>query len=349
VRLLTGLLVTSALVAGCSGSSAGSGPSSRTHPPASTHPATAAAPGQGAPTPPQPPPRAKALVTAETHAELLELALPSGMPVRRVRLPASSTTVAAGPGGPVIAVSPSGGLVTLLTFPALHRIAVLRDFGSPQIAAFTPDGEWALVSDADGTLSTIELATHRVVDRIQVGAGAHHMAIGPAGHEVWVALGETAHTVVVVNCSDPRHLRVVRRLRTAVAVHDMAFGPGGATVWMTSAQAPFVSVYTARGARLVARVPAGRAPQHVAFIGSRAYVASGYGSSIEMVSAGTRRVMARASLPYGSFNLAGWGPDVVTTSLLDGRVTVLRASDLRRITIELVANEARSVAIAAVR
>jgi DNA-binding beta-propeller fold protein YncE len=288
------------------------------------------------------------LVTAETQDKLVELALPSGMPVRRVRLPASSTTVAAGPSGPVIAVSPSGGLVTLLSFPALHRIAVLRNFRSPQIAAVTPDGEWALVSDAAGTLSTIELATHRIVDRVFVGAGAHHMAISPDQHRVWVALGETAHTVVVVDCSDPRHLRVIRRLHTAVAVHDMAFGPGGATVWVTSAQAPFVSVYAASG-RLLGRVAAGAAPQHVAFIGSRAYIASGYGSSIEMVNAGSRRVIARAALPYGSFNLAGWGPDVVTTSLLDGRVTVLRASDLRRITIELVANEARSVAIAAIR
>jgi DNA-binding beta-propeller fold protein YncE len=293
--------------------------------------------------------RAEALVTAEAQGELLAVALPSGKVVRRVRLPASSTTVASGPNGPVIAVSPSGGLVTLLSYPDLHRIAVLRDFRSPQIAAVTPDGEWALVSDADGTLSTIELATHRIVDRIQVGAGAHHMAVGPDQHRVWVALGETAHTVVVVDCSDPRHLRVIRRLHPPAAVHDLAFGPGGATVWASSADAAAVWVFAARGGRLVGRVSAGRAPQHVAFIGSRAYIASGYGSSIEMVDASSHRVLARAGLPYGSFNLAVWGPDVVTTSLLDGRVTVLRASDLHRIAGQLVADEARSVAIAAVR
>ncbi len=347
MRPLSWMLAASALVlAGCSGSSSSSSRSTATTPSIST---VTTAPSQVQSQPPRPPLRAKALVTAEQQDELVELALPSGMPVRRVRLPASSTTVAAGPSGPVIAVSPSGGLVTLLSFPTLHRIAVLRDFSSPQIAAVTPDGEWALVSDGVGTLSTIELATHRVVDRIQVGAGAHHMAISPDQHQVWVALGETAHTVVVVDCSDPRHLRVIRRLHPAAAVHDLAFGPDGHTVWASSATAPFVSVFDAASGRLLARVHAGAAPQHVAFIGLRAYIASGYGSSIEMVDGGSRRVIARAPLPYGSFNLAGWGADVVTTSLLDGRVTVLRASDLRRITIELVANEARSVAIAAVR
>lgn len=342
------MLAASALaLAGCSGSSsAGSSTTTTTTPPASS---VSTAPSQVQSQPPQPPLRARALVTAEGQDELLELALPSGMPVRRVRLPASSTTVAAGPAGPVMAVSPSGGLVTLLSFPALRRIAVLRDFRSPQIAAFTPDGEWALVSDAAGTLSTVELATHRVVDRIQVGAGAHHMAISPDQRRVWVALGETAHTVVVVDCSDPRHLRVIRRLHPAAAVHDLAFGPGGRTVWASSASAPAVSVFGAGSGRLLAKVPAGAAPQHVAFVGSRAYIASGYGSSIEMVDAGSRRFLARAPLPYGSFNLAGWGADVVTTSLLDGRITVIRATDLRRITVERVAGEARSVAIAASR
>ncbi len=340
------------LLAGCLGaSSAGSGSSTTavSRPPASTQPATSTPSAQTPPPSPPPLPRVEALVTAEAQDELLAVSLPSGKLVRRVHLPASSTTVAAGPTGPAIAVSPAGGLVTLLSYPSLHRIAVLRRFTSPQIAAVTPDGEWGLVSDAAGTLSTIELAAGRVVDRIQVGAGAHHMAIAPDGRVVWVALGETARTIVIVDCADPRHLHVVRRIHTAVAAHDLAFGPGGGTVWVTSAQAPFVSVYGAHSARPVARVPAGRAPQHVAFLGSRAYITSGYGSSIEMVGVRSRRVLARAGLPYGSFNLAAWGPDVVTTSLLDGRVTVLRAGTLRRIAGALVASEARSVAIAAIR
>ena len=176
------------------------------------------------------------------------------------------------------------------------------------------------------------------------------MAISPDQHQVWVALGETAHTVVVVDCSDPRHLRVIRRLHPAAAVHDLAFGPDGHTVWASSATAPFVSVFDAASGRLLARVHAGAAPQHVAFIGLRAYIASGYGSSIEMVDAGSRRVIARAPLPYGSFNLGrlGWTTWSPRRCWTHGERTVLRASDLRR-TIELVANEARSVAIAAVR
>ena len=60
--------------------------------------------------------------------------------------------------------------------------------------------------------------------------------------------------------------------------------------------------------RLLARVPAGPPPQHVAFGGRDVYVTSGYGSSVEMVDAASGRVVRSAPVPYGSFNLAVAGP-----------------------------------------
>jgi hypothetical protein len=57
-------------------------------------------------------------------------------------------------------------------------------------------------------------------------------------------------------------------------------------------------------------------------------------------------VLRRARLPYGSFNLATVGALIVTTSLLDGRVTVLRRRTLRRAMTTTVAPNARAVAIA---
>jgi DNA-binding beta-propeller fold protein YncE len=291
-----------------------------------------------------------ALVTAEGEHRLLAVSIPGGRVVRRVAVAADPTTVAAGPGGPALVVSPASGTVTVLAVPGLRTIAVLHGFRSPQIAAITPDGEWALVTDAAaGTVSAVELADDRIAARVYVGPGAHHLAVSPDQRTVWVALGETAHTIVVLDASHLPRLRVVARLHPAVAAHDLAFAPGGREVWVTSAAVPDVSVYSAGTRRLIATVAAGPPPQHVAFGsagGGRAYVTSGYGSSIEMVDPGSRRVLRTAALPYGSFNLGVLGGVVVTTSLLDGRVTELAAGTLRRRAVATVAPEARALAVA---
>jgi YVTN family beta-propeller protein len=82
-----------------------------------------------------------------------------------------------------VVVSPSG-TVMILAWRSLRVLAVLRDFRSPQIAVITPDGDWAYVTDsASGDLSVISLASRRVVDRVFVGYGAHHLAVSPDGND----------------------------------------------------------------------------------------------------------------------------------------------------------------------
>jgi YVTN family beta-propeller protein len=311
--------------------------STATAPPAPPATSTPAVPAPTAPI---------ALVTAERLNELVAVSLPGGRVLRHVHVAADPTTVAAGPDGPAVAVSPASGRVTLLSRSGLRPIRVLRGFRSPQIAAVTPNGRYALVTDAGaGTLSAIDLSALRVVGRVAVGSGAHHIGISPDGQTAWVALGETATTIVVVDCADPRDMHVIRRLHPGVPAHDLAFAPDGRTVWVTSASAPYVSVLDARTGREVARVPAGPAPQHIVISSENAYITSGYGSSIEMVNTVTRTVVRHARLPYGSFNLATFGDLVVTTSLLDGRVTVLYTQTLRRVASRAVAPNARAVAI----
>jgi DNA-binding beta-propeller fold protein YncE len=287
-----------------------------------------------------------ALVTAELRNELVVVSLPGGRVVRRISVARDPKTVSAAPGGPVAVVSPGSGTVTVFSV-ALRRVAVFRHFRSPQLAAFTPDGEYLLVTDAAaGTLTSIELSRMRVVGRVAVGSGAHHLGISPNGRRTWLALGETANTIVVVDVADPRHMRVLRRLQPAAPAHDLAFNPDGRTVWVSSASKPYISVYRASG-RLVDTVPAGRAPQHVLFAAGHAYVTSGYGASIEMVDPARRTVLQRVALPYGSFNLASAGHWLVATSVLNGEVTVLRAATLRRRAQTAVASVARSVAVLA--
>lgn len=288
-----------------------------------------------------------ALVTAETANEVLAVSLPEGKVLRRVHLH-DPQTIVAGAVGPAVVVSPSG-TVTILARRSLRVLAVLRGFRSPQVAAITPDRKWVYVTDsASGDLSVVSLTRRRVVDRVFVGYGAHHLAISPDGQHAWVALGERATTIVMLDSSRADRPRVVGRVHPAVTAHDLAFAPDGQTVWMTSDSASYVSVLNANSGRLVATVPAGTPPQHVVFIPygrTRAYITSGYGSSLELVDPRTRRILKRAEVPYGSFNLATAGDLIATASLLNGEVSEFAGPTLAHWMTVKLAPETRDLAI----
>jgi len=288
-----------------------------------------------------------ALVTAETENEVLAVSLPGGKVLRRVHLH-DPQTVVAGAAGPAVVVSPSG-TVTILAWRSLRVLAVLHGFRSPQIATITPDREWAYITDsASGDLSVVSLATRHVVARVFVGAGAHHLAVSPDGKRTWVALGERATTIVVLDTSRVDRPRVVGRIHPGVSAHDLAFAPDGRTVWMSSDTASYVSVLDAGSGRLVATVPAGPPPQHVVFISygrTRAYISSGYGSSLELVDPSTRRILKRVEVPHGSFNLATSGDLIATASLLNGEVSEFAGPTLAHWMTVKLAPETRDLAI----
>jgi hypothetical protein len=64
-----------------------------------------------------------------------------------------------------------------------------------------------------------------------------------------------------------------------------------------------------------------------------------------MVDVASGRILHRAALPYGSFNLSTLGSVVATTSLLDGDVTVLSARNLRKRLSVTVAAQAREIVL----
>jgi len=288
-----------------------------------------------------------ALVTAESTNQVIALSLPGGKVLRRVHLP-DPQTITADATGPAVVVSPAGS-VTILAWRSLRVLAVLHGFRSPQVAAITPDERWVYVTDAaSGDLSVISLKTRRIVDRVFVGAGAHHLAISPDGRRTWVALGERASAIVMLDSSRENRPRVVGRIHPAVSAHDLAFAPDGRTAWVTSETASSVSVLDARSGRLVASVPAGAPPQHVVFIPyerARAYISSGYGSSLELVDPRTRRILKRVEVPYGSFNLAASGDLIATASLLNGQVSEFAGPTLAHWMTVKLAPETRDVAI----
>jgi DNA-binding beta-propeller fold protein YncE len=349
MKLLSALLLAAVLSSCSAAATSSTGPS--TTAPSPTTGTTIAPPdtASSASTTVHPPSlgRPVAVVTAETEHAVLEVSPFTGRVLRRVAVTGDPTTLT-GPTGPLVVCSPAAGTVTILSWPGMRRIAVLHSFHRPEIADITPDGEWALVSDAAGTVSTINLTTDRIVDRVWVGRDAHHMSVSPNQRSTWLALGENASTIVRLDSTHPNHLRVIGHIHPPVEAHDIAFAPDGETVWVTSAAAPHVTVYDAANGRPVGTVPAGTAPQHVAFSQTspaRAYISSGYGRSLEMVDATSRRILHRASLPYGSFNLSVWGRVVATTSLFDGQVTVFNAVTLRKRLSTTVAPAAREIVL----
>src|SRR5437660_2963423 len=216
--------------------------------------------------------RPVALVTAETAGEVVAVSLGphGGHILRRVHL-ADPLMIAAGAHGPAVVVNPSG-VVTLVAWYTLRPIKVFRSFRTPKVAAVAPDGRLAYVTDeGTGYLSVIDLARRTIVGRVFVGLEAHHLGISPDGRRIWVALGETARTVVRLDSSNPRKPRVLGRFHPRFGAHDVSFAPDGRTVWVTSPSRSTVSGYSL-GGTLLWTAGAGRPPGHVAFSGGTALV-----------------------------------------------------------------------------
>jgi YVTN family beta-propeller protein len=331
-------LTMSALVAGCGGS----------HKAARTHAATAVA-GPVAAAVPRVARRQRpvqALVTAETENRLLVADLPSGRVVSRIPVAPDPEDLATdGNGGEIVVVSAAAGKITLLGGETLRPLKVLSGFDQPHIAAIAPDGQHAYVTDdASGTLTAIDLANLRVTTTIHVGAGAHHLCFDVKDHMAWVALGESARSLVLLSTQDFGHPRVIGRFRPSSPVHDLACSPDSSRVWLTSATGSDVTVVDGFDQGVVFRVPVGPPPQHVVLQGRYAYLTSGYGGIIEQVDTVTGRVLARAKSPYGSFELATDGRYVVTSSLLRGTLAIY-TPELKLLRVVHLAPATREVAL----
>jgi DNA-binding beta-propeller fold protein YncE len=295
-------------------------------------------------TPPLQPPQA--LVTAETKNRLLVVDLPSGHLATQVPLPADPEDLAAvRKGGVVIVVSSSAGKVTALHRTTLRPIKTFSGFDQPHIAAISPDGQHAYITDdAQGTLTVIRLGAMIVTSTVQVGAGAHHLTFTPDQRRVWIALGESANQISILDTSDPDHPRVIGHFSPGFPAHDLSFSPNGRQIWISSAAGPDVTAFDARDRHVLFRVPVGAPPQHVAFNGRYAYLTSGYGSAIEKVDAATGRVITRTSAPYGSFELDAADGYVATSSLLRGTLAIY-SPNLKRLRVVNLAPASREMAI----
>jgi DNA-binding beta-propeller fold protein YncE len=349
-------LILAALVAGCGG--AADHRRRLPQPPrlVATRPAPAAT--RPAPATKRPAlPRPEALVTAETENRLLIVDLRTGKVLARTALPAGPQYVVAEP-GLAVATSPRAGEVTLLGGDERLRVEhVFGGFAAPDIVAISPDGEYAYVADDPrGQLAVIRLSDDKLLSRTFVGYGAHHFAFSPDERRVWIALGESARTIVILSpvvsappppsspVVNPGHPRVIGHFDPGFPAHDLAFSPNGRQVWITSSSNPDVAVFRGSDHHLLFRVPAGPPPQHVAFGGTYAYLTSGYGGTIEQVDAATGRILAKAATPDGSFELDAADGYVATASLLDGKLAIYTPV-LKRLRVLKLAPATRDIEI----
>lgn len=290
-----------------------------------------------------------ALVTAETQNALLAVDLRSGRILKRLHMPADPENVEAYAGGAVV-VSTRAGAVTLVDPRTLKVSRVLRGFGSPHIAAFTPAGDYVYVTDdARGQLAVI---LGRVIRKIFVGYGAHHMAFSPDQRRLWIALGERARSIAVVDTRDVTRPRLVGHVKPNGLAHDLAFTPDGRYVWVTYDDRPYVRVFNANTRRPVATLYAGPPPEHVRFddasglapYARNAYVTSGNSGVLRVFDWRTRRLVQTLRTASGSFNVSVDRGLVATSSLTNGIVMTFRGG--RRRLAERVAPSARDVALA---
>lgn len=297
----------------------------------------------------------QALVTAETENRLLVVDLPSGRVVRRIPLPPDPEDIAAAPaawsgGRLAVVTSAAAGKMSLLEGPTLREVKVFRGFGAPHIVELwpVPYGFDAYVTDdARGTLSVIDLRRRRVISTIHVGAHAHHLGLDLMHESAWVALGESATSVVVLNTENVGHPKVTVRLHLGFEVHDLAFSDDGRKLWVASANRPEVTVLDATDQQVLFRVPVGpggRGPVHVAVTERYAYLTNGYGSTLEQVAAGSGRILHRTTTPYGSFELAADGRYVVVSSLLRGTLAIY-TPQLKLLRVVHLAPATREVAL----
>ena len=246
---------------------------------------------------------------------------------RRLATVEDPRSIESGPGGHVVVAHPTAGALSLLTMRPARVRRVLRGLGTPRYAAMTSDGRHAFVSDGSrGELVVVDLRRARIVAGVEVGAGARHLSLDPAGRVLWVALGSSARAIAVVDVGDPLHPHVRRRVRPPFLAHDVAFSPSGRRVWVTAGRERRLAVLPAAGGGRAVVLGADVAPQHVSFGRGVAFVASGEGASVRVHDLADGRVRHTARVPYGSYNVQAGAGAVVTPSLSHGTLTILDRS-----------------------
>lgn len=265
-----------------------------------------------------------ALVTADLESSIVAVELRSGRVYRRLQTPADPRSIESIGGTGAIVAHTGSGRMTLVDSTLTVR-SIHGPFGAPRYSAVSPDRRFAYVTDSERLeVAIVDLRARRVVRRVAVGGPARHLSLDPLGRRLWVVLGSKSAEIAIVSLDHPRGPRVIDRVRPPFLAHDVGYEPRGARVWVTSGDRGRLAVYEDHGVRLVRTLRGDAPPQHVTFLGDRAFVTSG-DDAVLRVHALDGRLLRSAPVPAGSFNVQqGWGM-ILTPSLEQGTLCVLSA------------------------
>lgn len=266
-----------------------------------------------------------ALVTADLEAEIVAVDPASLRVVSRIPCAAGPRSIERlGPTRAVVAHT-GEGLVSLIEGSRLRVSAVIGGFQEPRYAAASIDGRFAYVTDsAAAELVTIDVARARIVGRVAVAGPARHLGLTPDGLTLWTALGTKADRIAVLDLSNPARPRLLRHFGTPFAVHDVAATPEGDRFWISAGEGRRVAIYDRASVRPRVILAADAAPQHIAFAGGVAYVASGDDGTLRAHRLADGRRMWTAAVPTGSYNVSSLGGYIVTPSLSRGTLSAVR-------------------------
>lgn len=281
-----------------------------------------------------------ALVTADLEEHVAAVELASGRVVSRIRTLAGPRAVEAAGFSRAIVCHTTEGAVTILDSARLEVVRVLRGFSQPRYAAARPfpagargsPRPVAYVTDSGGgELVTLDLARGRVVHRTELGGPARHLSIHHDASAIWVALGNKAEQLAIVDTREPLAPRLAATIEPPYLAHDVVLSPDGRQAWVTAGEEHLVGIYDVATRTLRRRLPADAAPQHVAFSheSGRPYLASGDAGTLRTYTTTGTTLLRTTRIPAGSYNLApsnGGVPRVFTPSLSQGTLTVLDAS-----------------------
>jgi DNA-binding beta-propeller fold protein YncE len=282
-----------------------------------------------------------ALVTADLESSIVAVDLGTGRVHRRLDTAADPRSIESiGMVGALVAHTARGRLTLVDSDLRVH--AIHGALGAPRYTAVSPDARLAYVSDSERQeIVVVELSGRRVVGRVRVGGPCRHLGIDRAGTRLWTALGSKAERVAVLSLADPRRPRLVGTFRPPFLAHDVGFTPGGRRVWVTSGDRGRIAIYEARNGSLVRTLGADAPPQHVTFMGDRAFVTSG-DDAVLRVLALDGRLLRSAPVPVGSYNVQQGWRWILTPSLARGTLCTFspRGAALRELRVARSSHDA---------
>ena len=288
-----------------------------------------------------------ALVTADLESHVVAVDLAQGRVVRRVPTTGDPRSIESiGVLGALVAHTAAGRLSLIDSGLRVHPVS--GELGAPRYTAVSPDRRLAYVTDsARRELAVVDVEGRRVVGRVPLGGPCRHVSIDREGTRLWVALGSKAPALAVVSLAEPRRPRVVGRIRPPFLAHDVGFTPDGLRVWVTSGDRERLAIYDAHTGRLVRTLAGDAPPQHVTFIGDRAFVTSGDDAVLRVHALGGR-LLRSARVPVGSYNVQRSEDDarlrrwILTPSLSRGTLCTFspRGAALRELRVATSSHDA---------